>query len=231
MGAAITRRFLREGASVVTCDLSLQKLGAAHDEQERLVLLEQDICAEGAANRIVSTAVDRFGGLDILINNAGNTKFVTVEEMTDPDWDFHIDVNLHAAFRLCREAIPFLKASKAGRIINITSVHTVQSRIGQGGYTASKLGLAGLTKVLAIELGPDRITANCVMPGPILTGVMKRYISEDPRWEAQLNNETVLGRVGQPEEIAGPVLFLASEDASFVTGVDLIVDGGVLAKI
>jgi NAD(P)-dependent dehydrogenase (short-subunit alcohol dehydrogenase family) len=231
MGAAIARRFLAEGGRVVTCDLSLETLRSAHPETPNLVTLEQDISVEGAAANLVHAAVGAFGQLDIIVNNAGNSLFTPVEQLSDEEWHFHFDVNLHAAFRLCREAIPELKKSAAGRIINITSIHTIQSRVGQGAYTAAKLGLAGLTKVLAIELGPHGITANCIVPGPILTGIMKKYIAEDQRWERKLTDETALGRVGAPEEIAGPVLFLASEDASFITGVDLIVDGGVLTKI
>ncbi len=151
MGRATTQRFLAEGAKVVACDITKEKIEGAHDKHPDLLLLEQDVADDRAADRLVRAAIEHFGALDIVINNAGISSFLTVEEAADSDWDHIFDVNLKAIFRLCRRAIPELRRSGHGRIINIASVNAVRSRAGLGLYSSTKAGLAGLTHVLAVN--------------------------------------------------------------------------------
>ncbi|WP_319799126.1 SDR family NAD(P)-dependent oxidoreductase [Nitrobacter sp.] len=230
MGAAIARRFLDEGAKVVACDVTLEKLRGAHNSRDELLLMAQDVAAVDAGDNLIGATVDHFGGLDILVNNAGVSSFVEIEKATDEDWQRTVEVNQLAVFRLCRRAIPEMKQRNGGRIINIASVNAIRSRSGLGIYSATKAAVTALTNVLAIELGPDKITANAILPGIIMTGISRAAFAAEPRWKQILIDETALGRVGQPEEIAGAALFLASDDASFVSGHQLVVDGGAIGK-
>jgi len=232
IGQAIAARFLAEGASVLAVDLSGEKLRASHGEEgPRLRLVTQDVTAGDAPERLIDAAVAAFGGLDILVNNAGIVQFEPAEVMRDDNWDRTIQVNLSAVFKLCRRAIPHLRKSGGGRIINISSINAVRTGPGLAAYAASKHGVVGLTQTLAVELGPDRITVNYVCPGAILTGMTRPLAESDPAARSMMDNFSPLGRMGRPEEVAAAVLFLASDDASFVNGHGLVVDGGFLPKI
>jgi NAD(P)-dependent dehydrogenase (short-subunit alcohol dehydrogenase family) len=231
MGRAIAQRLLAEGARVLAADLDGGKLAAAHAAGERLRLETCDVTAADAPGRLVGGAVEAFGGLDILINNAGVVEYEPVESMRDGNWRRTLAVNLEAVFALSRAAIPHLKRSRAGRIINIASINAFRSAPGLGAYAAAKHGVAGLTKTLAVELGPHGITANYICPGAILTGMTRPLMEADPALKSLFESFGVLGRMGQPEDIAGAALFLASDDAAFITGHGLVVDGGFLAKV
>lgn len=231
MGKAITERFLKEGASVVACDLAGDKLRAAHAENPRLRLVTQDVTSPDAPEALIGEAVAVFGRLDILVNNAGIVEYETVEIMRDENWKRTLDVNLNSTFALCRRAIPELRRSGAGRIVNTASINAVRVAPGLAAYAAAKHAVAGLTKTLAVELGPDRITANYILPGAILTGMTRPIMEGDPSMKALFESFSVLGRIGLPEDIANAVLFLASDEASFITGHGLAVDGGFLAKV
>ncbi len=231
MGRAIAQRLLAEGARVLAADLDGEKLAAAHAADARLRLETCDVTAADAPERLVGGVVAAFGGLDILINNAGVVEYEPVESMRDANWRRTLAVNLEAVFALCRAAIPHLKRSRSGRIINIASINAFRSASGLGAYAAAKHGVAGLTKTLAVELGPQGITANYICPGAILTGMTRPLMEADPGLKALFESFGVLGRMGQPEDIAGAALFLASDDAAFITGHGLVVDGGFLAKV
>jgi 3-oxoacyl-[acyl-carrier protein] reductase len=143
-----------------------------------------------------------------------------------------MDVNINSVFRICRAAIPQLrKSGKHGRIVNIASIVAVRSGPGLAAYATSKFGVAGLTKTLAVELGPDGITANHIQPGAILTGMTRPLMEADPEVLKVFESYSVFGRVGMPDDVAKAALFLASDDASFITGHGLAVDGGFLAKL
>lgn len=231
MGRAIVGKFLREGASVLAADRAGDKLAASHPAHERLSLLIADVTADDAPARVIGGAVAAFGSLDILVNNAGVVDYEPVETMADANWQRTIAVSLTAAFTLSRAAIPHLRRSGSGRIINLASINAFRSAPGLAAYAAAKHGVAGLTKTLAVELGPDRITANYICPGAILTGMTRPLMEADPTMKALFESFGVLGRIGQPEDIANAALFLASDEASFVTGHGLVVDGGFLAKV
>lgn len=164
------------------------------------------------------------GPIDILVNNAGITRDGMFRKMTKADWDAVIDTNLKAVFRLSRAVTRPMMKQRHGRIINITSVVGAAGNAGQANYAASKAGVAGMSRVLAKELGSRGITVNCVAPGFIDTD-MTRALSDEQR--AALNNQIPLGRLGQPQDIAEAVAFLASPQAAYITGTELHVNGGM----
>jgi 3-oxoacyl-[acyl-carrier protein] reductase len=165
-----------------------------------------------------------FGGVSILVNNAGITKDTLAMRMSDDDWDSVVDTDLKAVFRLSRAVLRGMMKARGGRIINITSVVGSSGNAGQINYAAAKAGVAGLTRALAREIGSRNITVNCVAPGFIDTD-MTRVLSEEQK--AALLQTIPLGRLGSPEEIAAAVAFLASPAAAYVTGTTLHVNGGM----
>jgi len=225
MGAASLKLFTAEGATVLGVDLPGKALaGAQH-------FLEADLTAQDAPARIIAAAQERLGGLDILFNNAGVGAGAPVGEMTDAQWDRVNDVNLRSMFRLTREAIPLLRASSAGRIINTASVMAEGTDFGLAAYCASKAGVGGLTRSLALELGKAGITANYILPGAIRTGMTSALWDARPDVAEIWAKKSVLKRLGAPEDIARVALFLASDDSSFVTGQGISVDGGMTLRI
>ena len=231
MGEAEVKLFAEEGARVLAVDVNEAKLKAAHgDAGAGVKLLALDITREDAAAEIVGACVSAFGGVDILVNNAGVVEYENVDVMRADNWRRTMDVNLNAMFFLCQKAIPEMKKRGRGRIVNIASINAVVTAPGLGAYAASKHGVAGLTKTLAVELGPDNITANYINPGAILTG-MTRPLMDDPDTRALFESFSVLPQMGMPEDIAKGALFLASDDAAFITGHGLTIDGGFLAKV
>ena len=231
IGQASAQLFAKEGARVVAVDLPGKDLAAAHTGNDAIVCVEKSVADPGAAEHIVATALTRFGALDIVMNNAGIGINALAEATTDAQWERVLDVNLTAQFKLCRAAIPHLKASKAGRIINVASVMAEGTDYGLASYCASKAGVAGLTRTLALELGKFGITANYLEPGAIETGMTR------PLWDARAEvkeiwaKKSALRRVGQPVDLARAALFLASDDGGFVTGHGLVVDGGLMLRV
>ena len=181
---------------------------------------------DGAAlNAAIETVVKEFGGLHVLVNNAGITRDTLSMRMKDEDWDAVIDTNLKAVFRACRAATKPMMRQHYGRIINITSVVGVSGNAGQANYAAAKAGVAGLTRSLARELGARNITVNCVAPGFIATD-MTEGLPEAAK--AALLASIPLGRLGSADEVAHAVAFLASAQAGYITGTELHVNGGMV---
>lgn len=231
MGEAEVKLFAAEGAKVLAVDINREKLEAACGGLGDAVrTLAVDITGERAPGDIIEAAVSSFGGVDILANNAGVVEYENVDVMRADNWRRTMDVNLNAMFYLCQKAIPEMKKLGGGRIINVASINAFVTAPGLGAYAASKHGVAGLTKTLAVELGPDNITANYINPGAILTG-MTRPLMDDPDTKALFESFSVLPQMGMPEDIAKGALFLASDDAAFITGHGLTIDGGFLAKV
>lgn len=226
IGLATAERLLSEGAQVLLVDLALD----AVIQHSNASYLQADVAGERAHEAITSTAVERLGGIDFLINNAGMVGGGPVESMDFADWSRILDVNLSAVFKLCQASIPALKQSARGRIVNIGSIMTTLAGPGMGAYTASKHAVAGLTKTLALELGVFGITANFIQPGAIITGITKASLEAGPEFERFWSEKSALGRLGRPEDIAASINFLVSEDAGFITGHGLVVDGGVMRK-
>jgi 3-oxoacyl-[acyl-carrier protein] reductase len=226
IGAATANLFAAEGAQVLAVDLPGRIAASAAFQT-----LEIDIGGADAPDQIVAAAVAAFGKLDILFNNAGVASSVLAADLTDEEWDRINNINLRAVFRLTRAAIPHLIKSPAGRVLNTASVMAEGTDYGLAAYCASKAGVGGLTRSLALELGKFGVTANYLLPGAIRTGMTT------PLWDARPDvaevwaKKSVLRRLGQPEDLARAALFLASDDASFITGQGLAVDGGMRLRI
>ncbi|MBI1180946.1 MAG: SDR family oxidoreductase [Alphaproteobacteria bacterium] len=228
IGAATAALLAEEGAGVLAVDLPGSPLASVHAGRERIVCLEMDVTAPEAGPAIVRAALDAFGRLDILFNNAGTVgKGGEVETHDEADWQFVIDLNMTSIYRLSKAAMPHLKKSEAARIVNVGSVRSDFAESGAAAYTATKHGVAGLTKVLACELGRHG-TANYIQPGAILTGITRPAFERMPDYAKYWKERAPVGRFGEPEDIANAVLFLASEEAGYVSGIGLWVDGGAM---
>jgi NAD(P)-dependent dehydrogenase (short-subunit alcohol dehydrogenase family) len=168
------------------------------------------------------------GKIDILVNNAGSNIPQPFDQITDEAWDQILELNLTSVMALSRALIPQMKERRWGRIIHITSILGFVSNNHRSTYSATKAGLIGISQGAAIDLGPYGITVNCIAPGPFLTDLPARLLSEDMR--RKMTERTTLGRWGNPEELVGPVLLLASEAGNYITGETIVVDGGYLAR-
>jgi NAD(P)-dependent dehydrogenase (short-subunit alcohol dehydrogenase family) len=227
IGRASAELFAAEGAMVLAVDLPGAALAF---EASSIVPLEADVAADDAPEQVMAAALSRLGRLDILFNNAGVARAGPVADMTDEAWDAVQAVNLRAVFRLTRAAIPHLIASAAGRIISTSSVMAQGTDYGLAAYCASKAGVLGLTRTLALELGRHGVTANAILPGAILTGMTAAGFSR-PEVADVWARKSVLRRLGQPIDVARVALFLASDDAAFVTGQAIAADGGMTLRI
>lgn len=229
IGHSIAKAFLDEGASVLAVDLSADDLDARFSDVDKVVMLACDVADDEAPGRIVGAAVDAFGGLDILVNNAGIVVAGPFEGLTDEQFDTIMGVNVRAMFRLSREAVPLLKAGGRGRIINLGSIMSDLAGPALSIYGTSKHAVAGLTKGMAVDLGQYGITVNYLQPGSIVTKMSEPFM-DDPDFKKYWEEKAPVGRLGQPEEVAAAALFLASEEAQFVSGVGLNVDGGAIVQ-
>lgn len=233
IGAASAKLFAEEGAEVLAVDRPGSAIDTAHAGEKSIAPLACDITDADAPKRIVGAALERFGAIDILFNNAGVSGRAFAEEMTDEMWDRVMDVNVRAMFRTCREAIPHLRkrAEEKGRarIINTASVMAFDTDYGLSAYCASKAGVAGLTHTLALELGKFRITANYILPGAVYSGLTKSNF-DNPEIAAIWAKKAALRRLGQPIDLARGALLLACDESDFITGHGLVVDGGLTLR-
>jgi 3-oxoacyl-[acyl-carrier protein] reductase len=225
IGGAIVRRLHGQGATVVLSGTRAEALEALAGELgERAVAMTCNLGDPAETEALVGRVEGEAGQLDILINNAGLTRDGLALRMKDADWQQVLDVNLTAAFRLTRTALKGMMKRRWGRIIAITSIVGVTGNPGQANYAASKAGLIGMTKSLAQEVATRGITLNCVAPGMIETA-MTAALNEQQR--ARILTAIPLQRLGNPDEIAAAVVYLASEEAAYVTGQTLHVNGGM----
>jgi NAD(P)-dependent dehydrogenase (short-subunit alcohol dehydrogenase family) len=233
IGRATAQLFAAEGATVLAVDRPGSAIDTAHAGVERVVPFAQDVAADGAGEAIVAAALQAGGQLDILFNNAGVSYNALGELSTDAEWDRVFSVNIRAVFRICRAAIPALRARAAvtgrARIINTASVMAERTDIGLSAYTASKHAVAGLSKTLALELGKHGITVNYLLPGAIHTGMTAKSFA-DEKIAAIWAKKAALRRLGQPIDMARSVLLLASDEADFITGHGLVADGGLTLR-
>ena len=225
IGEAIARTFAKHGADVLAIDLPNTGIETQFDKVNGVAGIAQDITTEDAPRALMAAATEQLGGLDILVNNAGIRYSATVEKTLIADWQRVMDVNLNAMFRLCQAAIPLLKKSPAGRIINIGSVLSSFGQAGLSAHAASKHAVAGLTKSLASELGGFGITANYIQPGAIMTEMMREVFRADTKARDFWISKSAAGRLGEPIDVAKVALFLATDDSAFVSGQGIVVDG------
>jgi NAD(P)-dependent dehydrogenase (short-subunit alcohol dehydrogenase family) len=184
-----------------------------------------DVTDTHSVERMVSAAHAKFGALDLLVNNAGVPGKHVSARMSDVDWLTMLDVNLHGAFRCARAAYPLLCLSRSPAIVNVGSIAGLKGMAGRAGYGAAKAGISGLTRALATEWAPDRIRVNAIAPGYVRTAGFVQRVAQETAIE--MERLVPLGRLGAAEEMAKVICFLASEDASYVTGQTIVVDGGV----
>ncbi|MEP0828288.1 MAG: 3-oxoacyl-[acyl-carrier-protein] reductase [bacterium] len=229
IGKAIANRLGTEGAKVVISDVLFDLASATAEEFRRAGFeshaVKADVTKADDVASLVEETVTRFGTLDIVVNNAGITRDTLLLRMSEADWDLVLNINLKGAFLMTQAAAKVMIKQRSGRIINISSVVGRMGNAGQANYASSKAGLLGLTKSAAKELASRGITVNAVAPGYIATEMTEKL--SDAAKEAFLNN-IPLKRPGTPDDIAGVVAFLASEDAAYLTGQVIGVDGGLL---
>jgi 3-oxoacyl-[acyl-carrier protein] reductase len=225
IGGAIARALYGAGARVLLTGTRRTVLdGLAQELGERAFIATADLFDPGAPDALVKAAEATMGQLDILVNNAGLTRDQLVLRMKDEDWQKVIDVNLTAGFRLARAALRGMMRRRWGRIITITSVVGATGNPGQANYAAAKAGTVGWSKALAAEVASRGITVNCVAPGFIATAMTEALSAEQ---RERLAGAIPMGRVGTPDEVASGVAFLASEEARYITGHTLHVNGGL----
>lgn len=225
IGKGILNSFVKEGARVLAVDLPKQDWEDDARLKDGMARFAADITQDDAPAKIVAAAVKVLGGIDVLVNNAGISVFGGAADTDDALWNRVMAINVNAVFRLTREAIPHLKQSGNGRIINTGSIMSELAGPGTIAYITSKHAVAGMTKAMAVDLGPFGIRANFIQPGAIVTPLSEPHMA-DPDFVAYWNRKIPLGRLGLPEDIGPVAAFLASEAAGYISGEGLRIDGG-----
>lgn len=228
IGSAIALALAKEGADVAInyrkhdkeANEIVEKIKAAGRQG---LAVKADVAKTKDTENMVQTVIEKLGKLDILVCNAGINMDSVIWKMTEEQWDTVMSVNLKGYFNYAKAAAPIFKQQGHGKIVNITSINGLRGKFGQSNYSASKGGIIALTKTLARELGRYNVNANAVAPGMIGTEMMLRLPDE---WKQKAQDETVLGRIGSPEDVANVVVFLCSENAKHITGEIIKVDGG-----
>lgn len=234
IGKAIALTLARQGADIVGTARNMPDLKRVEEEVQalgrRAFSITGDIARKSDVDDIVSQAIATFGKIDILVCNAGVTRFAPFLEMTEEDWDTVIDVDLKGTFLCCQAVAKHMVNRKYGKIINISSLSGLGARNpNMANYAASKAGVNNMSRVMALALGEHGINVNVVAPGVIRTemGLTRRTPEELEAYYQLYQGQTAIGRVGEPEDIANVVSFLASDDSSFITGQVIVSDGGV----
>ena len=233
LGKAMARGFAQAGADVVISSRHEEELRLALDEilkgtERRGTSVVADLARREDGRRLARTALEKMGRVDILVNNAGTNVPASIDAIRDEDWDRVIELNLSACMVLTRALVPSMKERRWGRVIHISSILGLGSKAARNAYCATKSALIGMTRASALDLGLYGITVNCIAPGPFLTDLPARILSEAEK--DAFARRTALGRWGNPSELVGPALLLASEAGSYITGTTLVVDGGVMAN-
>ncbi len=235
IGRAIVERFLREGARVVFADIDSEKGEATEAELSKLGsvrFVKADVSRRLDVHNLVAAAVDHLGDIDILVNNAGIVHGADFLDLKEEDFDRVLGVNLKGSFLVGQAVAQFMvdkvkAGGRPGAIVNMSSINAVFAIANQVPYSISKGGVSQLTKVMALSLAPHGIRVNAIGPGSIMTDMLKS-VNSDPAARAKVLSRTPIGRVGEPSEIAAVAAFLASDDASYITGQTIYADGGRL---
>ena len=239
IGRGISLKFASEGCNVVVNAMHIEGARRVADEVEalgrRALAIQADVSRSDEVERMVEQTIKEFGRIDILVNNAGGTglaKDTSIEDTSEEDWDRIVSINLKGQFLCCRAVVPYMKKQKYGKIINVSSMGAIQPPAPIAHYHAAKGGVLSLTKNLAFELARFNITVNSILPGPIKTEFFTEMLKAMTKEEGEaffrmLGGKVPMGRMGEPEEVAGVALFLASELSSYVTGDAINVGGGL----
>jgi NAD(P)-dependent dehydrogenase (short-subunit alcohol dehydrogenase family) len=232
IGRGIVDRFLEEGAQVAV--VQRQLLDNALEGHPRVAHVKADLSVSTSTATAVEHAVERFGGIDILVNNAGIMFERTVSEIQLEEWDLMMAINLRAPLFLAQAALPHMRERGGGNIINIGSIEGLGANPDHASYCASKAGIHGMTRAMAVDLGADNIRCNAIAPGWIASELSETYLESHPDPAAArdaLNRLHPLGRVGRPTDVGDLAVYLASEHSSFLTGAVIVLDGGRTAKL
>ena len=233
LGKAMARAFAEAGADVMISSRTEEELRSAAAEiseglDVRVEWMAVDMVEREQVDGLAAETLSRLGRVDILVNNAGSNIPQPIDEVSDEAWDRIVELNLSSCLRLTRALVPQMKERKWGRVIHISSVLGLGGKEGRSAYCSTKSALVGLARASALDLGPHNITVNCIAPGPFLTDLPGKILTDEQK--KTFADKTALGRWGRPEELAGPALMLASEAGSYVTGTTILVDGGALAR-
>jgi NAD(P)-dependent dehydrogenase (short-subunit alcohol dehydrogenase family) len=233
LGKAMARGLAEAGADVVIASRHEGELKSALAEilqgtDRKGEYVVADLSNRAQAGRLARSALDSFGQIDILINNAGSNKPQAIDEITDDTWDMVLELNLSSIMALTRAVVPDMKKRHWGRIIHISSVMGFVSKEKRNIYSATKSALIGFARATALDLGAYGITVNCIAPGPFLTDLPAGILSDEEK--KAFADRTALGRWGRPDELVGPALLLSSEAGSYITGQTFVIDGGYLCR-
>ena len=233
LGKAMARGFAEAGADIFISSRHEDELRAALGEilagtVRQGKYLVADMAKRDDVLRLADEVLREMGRVDILVNNAGTNIPQPIDEIRDEDWNAVMEINLNSVMALTRALVPQMKARRWGRIIHISSIMGLVSAPGRNVYSVTKSALIGMARASALDLGAFGITVNCIAPGPFVTDLPMRLLSEEQRRE--FAKMTALGRWGEPDELIGPALLLASDAGSYITGTTLVVDGGWLAR-
>jgi 3-oxoacyl-[acyl-carrier protein] reductase len=236
IGKATALRLAREGAAV--CIVANQNVRGGEatareitDAGGRSLFVKADVAAEADCRRVAAETLAAFGRIDVLVNNAGITRATSLERMDEAFWDSVLDTNLKSAYLASRAVIGDMVARGSGSVVNVSSVHARSTIAGHAAYAASKAGMCGMTRALALEFGARGVRFNCILPGTIDLTLYPRDDRAVDRaaWKPRASEIQVMKRLGSPDEIAAAIAFLASDEASFVNGAVLAADGGLLS--
>lgn len=232
IGAALARRFTREGGRVAVLDLAVERAVDTASELEGAVAIACDVADERSVEAAMAEAAGALGRIDCVANVAGHHVFADFESLSLESWNRMLAVHVTGTFLVCRAALPHLRAAGGGAIVNFGSIAAVLGRPRSAAYCTAKAAVTGLTRQLAVELAPDRIRVNTVSPGRVLTPMSVSMYTELGSGDLRAGIEktvvdTPLGRVADPDELARATCFLLSGEAGFVTGTNLLVDGGM----
>lgn len=227
IGAAIARKFAAEGATVVVTDLDEAAAKATAAQLPRASALRADVTSRDSVAAMVAAATSAHGRIDVLANNAGWDTASPFLDSDPADWDRAIAVNLYGVLNVCKAVLPLLAAQRGGAVVNLGSDAGRVGSSGEAVYSAAKGGVIAFTKTIARELARSQVRVNCVCPGPTDTALFASMGGDDPRLREALIKAIPFRRLGQPEDVANAVAFLASDEASFITGQTVSVSGGL----